>query len=113
MSIEAPPKTLVEKYLIEIAKALNIDYEPDESVFEEERARKEAEKRRQEAVLIDFNDLQHSDPMLPPNLPPNMHQASTSTGNNIPPNLPQRGPDSGIVRPIGKYFFFLDKFYII
>lgn len=95
MAIEAPPKTLVEKYLIEIAKALNIEYEPDESVFEEERIRKEAEKRRNEACLIDFNEL-HSDPMLPPTLPSTSHDP-----NMHPPNLPQRAPDSGIVRPIG------------
>lgn len=95
MAIEAPPKTLVEKYLIEIAKALNIDYQPDESVFEEERVRKEAEKRRHEACLIDFNEL-HSDPMLPPTLPSTSHDPSMQA-----PSLPQRGPDSGIVRPIG------------
>lgn len=92
MAIEAPPKILVEKYLIEIAKALNIDYEPDESVFEEERIRQEAAKRKAEAVLIDFNEL-HSDPMLPPQLP--------STSNTAPPNLPTRSPSAGIVRPIG------------
>lgn len=93
MSIEAPPKVLVEKYMIEIAKALNIDYEPDESVFEEERLRKEESKRQKEAVLIDLNDL-HSDPMLPPQIP-------STSGSAQAPNLPSRGPDAGIVRPIG------------
>jgi vacuolar protein sorting-associated protein IST1 len=32
MSVQAPPKLLVEKYLIEIAKIYNVDYEPDPKV---------------------------------------------------------------------------------
>lgn len=92
MAIEAPPKVLVEKYLVEIAKALNIEYEPDEAVFEEERRRKEAEKRREEGVLISFNDA-HLDPMLPPQIP--------SASGGVQPRLPTRAPDAGIVRPIG------------
>lgn len=92
MAIEAPPKVLVEKYLVEIAKALNIGYEADESVFEEEKRQKEEARRREEGALIDFNEL-HSDPMLPPQIP-------SASGGAQPP-LPTRGPDAGIVRPIG------------
>lgn len=33
MSVQAPPKVLVEKYLIEIAKNYNVPYEPDQKVF--------------------------------------------------------------------------------
>lgn len=33
MSVQAPPKILVERYLIEIAKNYNVDYEPDEKVL--------------------------------------------------------------------------------
>lgn len=29
LSVEAPPKILVERYLIEIAKNYNVPYEPD------------------------------------------------------------------------------------
>ena len=36
LSIQAPPKLLVEKYLIEIAKNYNVAYEPDMSVMAEE-----------------------------------------------------------------------------
>ncbi|XP_031620956.1 IST1 homolog isoform X3 [Contarinia nasturtii] len=36
LSIQAPPKLLVEKYLIEIAKIYNIEYEPDPQVMKEE-----------------------------------------------------------------------------
>ena len=96
MAIEAPPKVLVEKYLIEIAKALNIAYEPDESVFEEERLNKEEAKRKEEAVLIDFNELRNDYPRLPPQLP-----STSGAIANIPPSLPTRAPDTGIVRPIG------------
>lgn len=92
MAIEAPPKVLVEKYLVEIAKALNIEYEADQSVFEEEKRQKEEARRREEGVLIDFNEL-HSDPMLPPQIP-------SASGLTHPP-LPARAPDAGIVRPIG------------
>ena len=33
LSVQAPPKILVEKYLIEIAKNYNVSYEPDPQVF--------------------------------------------------------------------------------
>ena len=34
MSVQAPPKLTVEKYLIEIAKYYNVDYQPDPQVNE-------------------------------------------------------------------------------
>lgn len=43
MSIQSPSKLLVEKYLIEISKNYNIEYEPDPQVMAE----------GQDAVLID------------------------------------------------------------
>ena len=33
ISVKAPPKLLVERYLIEIAKSHNVPYEPDPSVL--------------------------------------------------------------------------------
>lgn len=36
MAIQAPPKLLVEKYLIEIAKIYNLDYEPDPTIVKED-----------------------------------------------------------------------------
>nr|CAG4645815.1 EOG090X0DNH [Lynceus sp. MCZ IZ 141354] len=36
LSVQAPPKILVEKYLIEIAKNYNVAYEPDPQVMREE-----------------------------------------------------------------------------
>lgn len=49
MSVEAPPKILVERYLIEIAKNYNIPYEPDAMVHPEVYPGEEAD-------LIDVNN---------------------------------------------------------
>uniref|UniRef100_A0AAG5DDK0 IST1 homolog n=1 Tax=Anopheles atroparvus TaxID=41427 RepID=A0AAG5DDK0_ANOAO len=38
LAIQAPPKLLVEKYLIEIAKIFNVDYEPDPLVMKDDRS---------------------------------------------------------------------------
>lgn len=40
LSIQSPPKILVEKYIIEIAKSYNIDYEPDPNVMREESGKR-------------------------------------------------------------------------
>lgn len=37
LSIQSPPKLLVEKYLIEIAKNYNIAYEPDPQIMQESK----------------------------------------------------------------------------
>lgn len=47
LAIQAPPKLLVEKYLIEIAKIYNIEYEPDPQVMRENEP---------DAFLIDLSD---------------------------------------------------------
>lgn len=57
MSIQAPPKLLVEKYLIEIAKIYNIDYEPDQSIMQSDH--------RPEGFLIDLNDKNNLDGNIP------------------------------------------------
>lgn len=36
MGVQAPPKILVERYLIEIAKTLNVEYEPDQDILRED-----------------------------------------------------------------------------
>ncbi|XP_011189444.2 IST1 homolog isoform X1 [Zeugodacus cucurbitae] len=51
LQLQAPPKLLVEKYLIEIAKNYNIEYEPDPQVMQEENTNAEAQ-----AHLIDLSD---------------------------------------------------------
>ena len=33
MSVQAPPRSLVENYLVEIGKSHNVPYEPDPSAF--------------------------------------------------------------------------------
>lgn len=37
LSIQSPPKLLVEKYVIEIAKSYNIPYEPDSQIMDMEK----------------------------------------------------------------------------
>ncbi|XP_041976563.1 IST1 homolog isoform X2 [Aricia agestis] len=66
LSVQSPPKILVEKYLIEIAKNYNVEYTPDEQVMREDEAR--------DAMLIDING--------PPN-PPGF------IGYPAPPPMPQ------------------------
>ncbi|XP_016934837.2 IST1 homolog isoform X3 [Drosophila suzukii] len=48
LTLQAPPKLLVEKYLIAIAKNYNIEYEPDPQVMQEEQP--------QQPHLIDLSD---------------------------------------------------------
>ena len=36
LSVQAPPKITVEKYLIEIAKYYNVDYEPDPQIMSQD-----------------------------------------------------------------------------
>lgn len=75
MSIQAPPKLLVEKYLIEIAKIFNIDYEADESIMKDDN-------RRPDGFLIDLGDRNNLDGNIPS--PPN----AGFIGYPLPPQLP-------------------------
>ncbi|XP_028128169.1 IST1 homolog isoform X6 [Diabrotica virgifera virgifera] len=47
LSIQAPPKLLVEKYMIEIAKSYNVPYEPDAQIM--------ATEKGHDALLIDLS----------------------------------------------------------
>lgn len=77
MSIQAPPKLLVEKYLIEIAKIYNIEYEPDQSIMSS------TIENRPEGFLIDLNEKNNLNGGFP-NLPP----APGFAGYPQPPPLP-------------------------
>ncbi|CAH1388501.1 unnamed protein product [Nezara viridula] len=50
LTIQAPPKILIEKYLIEIAKIFNISYEPDPQVMREYE-----QSKGMDALLFDSN----------------------------------------------------------
>uniref|UniRef100_A0AAR5P2N2 IST1 homolog n=1 Tax=Dendroctonus ponderosae TaxID=77166 RepID=A0AAR5P2N2_DENPD len=52
LSIQSPPKLLVEKYVIEIAKVFNIAYTPDPQVM--------AMEKGHDALLIDLSDLRNN-----------------------------------------------------
>ncbi|XP_055531020.1 IST1 homolog isoform X3 [Wyeomyia smithii] len=87
MAIQAPPKLLVEKYLIEIAKIFNVDYEPDPIVMQSDKT------NSGDSILIDLSDRN--------NLDGGSHGGSSSGGGGgtpappgfigypQPPNLPQ------------------------
>lgn len=52
LNVQAPSKLLVEKYLIEIAKSHNVQYEPDVDILKEE----EATEALQDNTLIDLGE---------------------------------------------------------
>jgi len=110
LSVQAPPKILVEKYLIEIAKSHNVPYEPDTEVLAEEEPADEAIAN---VPLIELDDakppqpgfvtglpssdksmypgIQYPQPDLPKpfNYPvPNV----CSKGSDIPPPIPSMQP---------------------
>lgn len=94
MTVQSPSKLLVEKYLIEIAKNYNVEYEADPQIMSES----------QDALLIDIENGGQ--------MPNNLDQAS---GGGLPqpagfigfPNFPMpsstsfNGPGSNNVQPMG------------
>ena len=106
MSVQSPSKLLVEKYLIEIAKNYNVEYEPDPQIMAE----------GQDALLIDIgnggqvpNNLDQASggvqppgfigfPQLP--LPPNM------SGHMSGPNLPMgfTAPSTSMEKDANNHF---------
>ncbi|XP_060518015.1 IST1 homolog isoform X4 [Cylas formicarius] len=113
MAIQAPPKILVEKYLIEIAKCFNIPYEPDLEVM--------ATEKGTDAMLIDLSDGKNNlggsgmpqppgfvgypqppalptlmDPPIPFAYPPPLNPSGKNDGASAPPasfsyNIPPGG----------------------
>lgn len=55
LAIQAPPKLLVEKYLVEIASIYKIDYEPDPQVMKEEEQNSKFYLDPIHSLDIDFN----------------------------------------------------------
>lgn len=86
MSVHSPPKILIERYLIEIAKNYNVEYTPDEQVMREEESR--------DAMLIDING-----PPNPPGFigypPPPLPQTSSMTPPSGKPFNYQYQPSGG------------------
>ncbi|KFM81294.1 IST1-like protein, partial [Stegodyphus mimosarum] len=86
LSVQAPPKILVEKYLIEIARSHNVPYEPDAEVLEENEEAREATVN---IPLIDLNDeAKPPEPGFVTHLPSN--EKSMYPGIQYPqPDLPK------------------------
>lgn len=70
MSVQSPSRLLVEKYLVEIAKNYNVEYEPDPQVMAE----------GQDALLIDIGNNGGE-------LPNNLDLASGGSGAPQPPGF--------------------------
>ncbi|KAK3917182.1 IST1-like protein [Frankliniella fusca] len=109
MSVQAPPKLLVEKYLIEIAKNYNIEFTPDPQVMREEEPH-----AGEDVLLLDLDQDKNNlggggipqpagfigfpqPPMIPSdfqpfNYPAPKPSAGSSGGFVVPPPLPQQGP---------------------
>ncbi|KAJ0179727.1 hypothetical protein K1T71_004318 [Dendrolimus kikuchii] len=84
LSVQSPPKILIERYLIEIAKNYNVEYTPDEQVMREEEGR--------EATLIDING---------PPMPPGFIGYPSQPPMPMMPNLPNVQPFSYPTTPSG------------
>ncbi|XP_063379023.1 IST1 homolog [Cydia fagiglandana] len=87
LSVQSPPKILVERYLIEIAKNYNVEYTPDEQVMREEEGR--------DAMLIDING-----PPMPPGFigfpqPPALPQMPNLPPPTVTPFSYPSGPSGG------------------
>ncbi|XP_047985837.1 IST1 homolog isoform X2 [Leguminivora glycinivorella] len=87
LSVQSPPKILVERYLIEIAKNYNVEYTPDEQVMREEEGR--------DAMLIDING-----PPMPPGFigfpqPPALPQLPNLPPPTVTPFSYPSGPSGG------------------
>uniref|UniRef100_A0A1E1WRQ0 IST1 homolog n=1 Tax=Pectinophora gossypiella TaxID=13191 RepID=A0A1E1WRQ0_PECGO len=87
MSVQSPPKILVEKYLIEIAKNYNVEYTPDEQVMREEEGR--------DALLIDIGQPQPPGFIGFPQMP-DLPNPPTVTPFNYP-STPSGGKAGGFV----------------
>ncbi|XP_063821070.1 IST1 homolog [Ostrinia nubilalis] len=94
LSVQSPPKILVEKYLIEIAKNYNVEYTPDEQVMR-------GEEEGRDALLIDIGG--------PPNPPgfigyPMQMPQMPSVQPFSYPSEPSHGKAGGfIATPPGNY----------
>ncbi|GMT08832.1 hypothetical protein PFISCL1PPCAC_129 [Pristionchus fissidentatus] len=82
LNVSAPPRLLVEKYLIHIAQAAGVPFKPDPDVMRED------EVAQAEALLIEFKkneEIQGGGHGLPPFVPPPMSSGPPPPGGPPPP----------------------------
>ena len=107
LSVQAPPKLTVEKYLVEIAKYYNVDYEPDTQVLGQDEA-------YAAEALIELgpgaappipnkSDLAMA-PQIPPGAQPTtpfQYPAPGGAGQHPPPNYPYQPAGAAPYPPPG------------
>lgn len=107
LSVQAPPKILVEHYLIEIAKASGVNYEPDQAILNE-HAKKEADVAEEaiakgvpvSPVLIDFGPTPVGGGATGGQPMATTHSAGYPIGANGVPTMPMPGlPMPGLPMP--------------
>jgi len=92
LAVHAPPKILVEKYMVEIAKSHNVPFTPDPNVMRDD------EVAAAEAMLIDFQNRgeQGYGWMYPPQV--TNHTQGPPPPTNMYPGVPH-GPPQPVVQP--------------
>ncbi|XP_015795496.1 IST1 homolog [Tetranychus urticae] len=87
LGVEIPPKVLVEKYLVEISKSMDLAYEPDPTILNANNL------NIMDKFLLDLETNDPNPPLIP-SIPPNSSPSSTipdelavstSNGNKINP----------------------------
>lgn len=105
LSVQAPPKSLVERYMVEIAKTYNVPFEPDPSVMHQD------EILLAENLLIDLNEDKKNtggggggprggmgiqQPMNYPTMQPLPLNYPSGPMASSPPPLPNQPPHGGL-----------------
>ncbi|KAH9381518.1 increased sodium tolerance 1-like protein [Haemaphysalis longicornis] len=88
LSVQAPPRLLVEQYLIEIAKSHDVPYEPDKSVLEEP-----SDQASPPPLLIDLGATARPPGFVTDTYPPFMPGSAPAGADYAPPPMGPTGPD--------------------
>ena len=82
LSVQAPPKITVEKYLIEIAKYYNVEYEPDPQIMSQDEVYSAGwSDHTLSALFSSFKHLDNLIELAPPPPPINKNDLDNDGGN--------------------------------
>lgn len=102
LSIQSPPKMLVERYMMEIAKNYNLHYEPDHTVMKDEPL------GMLDTFLIDLSDKNNLGGGGTGGGAP---QPPGFVGFPHPPELPSQGPNQPFNYPVSEFNNGSRKYY--